>query len=582
MTRVHHSSKDLSSFSSLIELLQYRAANNSDQIAYIFLPDGETEKVSLTYGELDRKARATAAYLQSLGAEGERALLLYPHSLEYIIALWGCLYANVIAIPLYPPHQRRKNISTIKAIIKDSDAQFIVTTGRILSLSKPIFDELSELKTLQIFTIDTIPEDISKDWQKPRVTNNDLAYLQYTSGSTDTPKGVMVSHANVLHNLASMHRAYNLASDNVFVSWLPFFHDMGLAFGVFLPLYGGFPDVLMPPTIFAQRPFRWLNAISNFKATGSCAPNFAFDFCVRRISPEQRTSLDLSSWTLAINGAEPVRPETLERFVEAFGTCGFKWSTFFPSYGLAESTVHASGGQNNVLPKIITVSKAALERHRVIEVSTMEEGSQRLIDSGQPLPDQKTIIVDPELLVKCAPDQIGEIWVSGPSISQGYWHRPEETKQTFHAYLSDTGEGPFLRTGDFGFIRDGKLFITGRLKDLIIIRGRNLYPYDIELTVEKCHPALRPECGAAFSVDIDDEERLVVVYEVEYGQQIDIDEVVGTVRRAVFEDYEVQVYDVVLIKPGSFPKTSSGKVQRGACREAFLAKNLSIYGADRR
>ncbi|CAG0941157.1 partial fatty acid CoA ligase FadD32, partial [Candidatus Brocadiaceae bacterium] len=363
----------------------------------------------------------------------------------------------------------------------------------------------------------------------------------------------------------------------------PFYHDMGLILGTLLSLYGGIPNISMSPVTFLQRPFRWLHAISSFRATCSCGSDFAYNLCLRKITQEQRTTLDLSSWTLAVNGAEPVRPETINGFVEAFGPCGFRREAFYPSYGLAEATLHVSGGCDAALPGINTLNldKSELENNRVVEVSPGAKNSKLLIGCGQTHRDQKTIIVHPELLIKCMPDQIGEIWVSGLSITQGYWNRSRETAQTFHAYLSDTGEGPFLRTGDLGFFKNGELFITGRLKDLIIIRGRNLYPQDIEQTAERSHPALRLGGSAAFSVDIDGEEQLVVVQEVEYDQQVDVSTLVGAIRQAVFEDYEVKVYAVVLIKPGSIFKTSSGKIQRSACRDAFLAGSLDVWEAEK-
>lgn len=565
--------------SNLIELLCYRSQHEFHRLAYTFLVDGEAEKVSMTYGELDRKARAIAAYLTSVAAEGERALLLYPQGLEYIAAFWGCLYAKVIAIPLYPPRLKQRNLSRIQAIVNDAGPLLALTTERILSITKPLFAEVAELKSLQFLATDTIPDDMADRWQRTSATGKTLAFLQYTSGSTSHPKGVMVSHGNLLHNLATMHRMFHLNSESIFVNWTPFYHDMGIILGTLLSLYGGIPNISMAPVAFLQRPFRWLHAISSFRATCSCGSDFAYNLCFRKITHEQRSTLDLSSWTLAVNGAEPVRQETIDGFVETFGPCGFRREAFYPSYGLAEATLHVSGGCDTALPgiNIANLDRAELENHHVVEISPGESTVKRFVGCGQTDRDQKIIIVHPELLIKCLPDQIGEIWISGPSVTQGYWNRPEETLLTFQSYLKDTGEGPFLRTGDLGFIRNGELFITGRLKDLIIIRGRNLYPQDIELTAERSHPSLRLGGNAAFSAEIDNEEQLVVIQEVEYNQQAEVSAMVGAIRQAVFEDYEVKASAVVLIKPGSIFKTSSGKIQRSACRNAFLAGTLDVW-----
>jgi acyl transferase domain-containing protein/acyl carrier protein len=340
----------------------------------------------------------------------------------------------------------------------------------------------------------------------------------------------------------------------------------------------------MSPVSFIQQPIRWLRAISRYKATHSGGPNFAYDLCARKITPEQHTTLDLSSWCVAFDGAEPIRKDTLERFAEAFEPCGFRRSALYPCYGLAEATLKVSGGPKKDLPVFCTVQEAALEQNRVVETSEVQQRVRTLVGLGRSAPDAKIVIVDSESLTQCEPGQVGEIWVSGPSIARGYWKRPEETEQIFRAHLADTGEGPFLRTGDLGFLKDGELFFTGRQKDLIIIRGQNHYPQDIELTVERSHPSLRPGCGAAFSVDVAGEERLVVVAEVNRRYQpqgsvpLDVLAVVGAIRQAVAERHELQVHAVLLLESGSVPKTSSGKIQRQACKNDFLAGRLDLVG----
>lgn len=446
------------------------------------------------------------------------------------------------------------------------------------------------------------------------MSGDTLAFLQYTSGSTGTPKGVMLTHSNLLHNSALIHRCFEHTPHSQGVIWLPPYHDMGLIGGILQPLYGGFPVTLMSPLVFLQRPFVWLQTISQTRATTSGVPNFAYDFCVRKITPEQRAILDLSSWEVAFCGAEPVRADTLDRFTVTFKSCGFRREAFYLCYGLAEATLMVSGGLKAALPTIYTVQGPALKRNRVVMASAEDADVWKLIGCGQSPPDQKVVIVDPESLIQCPPAQVGEIWISGPGVASGYWNRPEETKQTFGAYLADTGEGPFLRTGDLGFLKDGELFVTGRLKDLIIIGGRNHYPQDIERTVEQSHPSLRPGCCVAFSIDVEGEEQLVVAAEVERHYQptyrqptnkrkdsveqnrlpdrngveigqsskledrllLDVDAVVRAIRQAVAEQHELQVYTVVLLKINSIPKTSSGKIQRQACRTEFLTNSLSM------
>ena len=391
---------------------------------------------------------------------------------------------------------------------------------------------------------------------------------RYTSGSTGSPKGVKLTHANLLHNAAMVYAAFEHTQDDVYVSWLPTFHDMGLMAGVLQPLYAGIPAIEMSPISFLQRPVRWPAAISRYKATTSGGPNFAYDLCVRRISEEKKTEINLSSWTVAFNGAEPVRAETLDRFAAAFQSCGFRREAFHPCYGLAEATLIVTGGQKSEAP----IVKAWTSLDETEALST-DKPRKRVVGCGQALLNQRIAIVDPETLSECSPGQTGEIWIRGPSVAQGYWDRSEDTKATFEVFIT-TGEGPFLRTGDLGFFSDGELFVTGRLKDLIIIRGVNHYPQDIELTVEGCHQALRPGCGAAFSIEALGEERLAVVHEVDTTQEQHPNSVIEQIRTAIASDHELQVHAVALLKPGAVFKTSSGKIRRRECRNAFLSGSL--------
>ena len=563
-------------FLSLVDLLGDRAQGMGDQLAYIFLKNGETPSGSLTYGELDRQARAIASHLQSM--QGERALLLYPSGLEFITAFFGCLYAGVIAVPVYPPRRNQK-LSRLLNIVRDAQAIVALTTTSILADIEQRWEEEAELAQLKLVATDTIVAN-AQDYDPLSVTPSSLAFLQYTSGSTGKPKGVMVTHGNIIHNQQMIHHAFGHSEQSIGVGWLPLFHDMGLIGHVLQPIYVGFPSILMPPVAFLQKPIRWLKAISNYRATTSGGPNFAYDLCLKKVKPEQLANLDLSSWDLAYSGAEPVRADTLKQFGQKFANCGFNYSAFYPCYGMAETTLFATGGEKNQSPVIQGVLAGKLPQNSVVESEISSDESRRFVGVGRPDLDTTVIIVNPESLTPSEPGKVGEIWVSGESVAMGYWKKPQKTKETFHAYLADTGAGPFLRTGDLGFFLDGELFITGRIKDVIIIRGQNHYPQDIELTVHKSHPALRPDCGAAFTVEFKGSERLVIVQEVErsYLGKLDMKEVAGTMCQAVTAEHALQVYAIVLVKTGSIPKTSSGKIRRHACRAEFLTGSLNVVG----
>lgn len=564
---------------TLVDLLHQRSLTQPDTIAFTFLEDGETQESTLTYQQLVKRSCAIASQLQALNLNGERALLLYPPGLDYLTAFFGCLYAGVVAVPAYPPLNQRKT-PRISAITKDAQPSIALTTTAMLPTLQSIFAQAANLESLQWLTTDDIASGSEDAWQQTHINADTLAFLQYTSGSTGTPKGVMLSHGNLLHNAAMTYQIMEHSPSSKFVSWLPVYHDMGLIGGILQPLYGGFPCILMSPTAFLQRPYRWLQAISHYRGTTSGAPNFAYELCIQKITPEQKETLDLSSWSVAFNGAEPIRQDTLERFAEAFAECGFRREAFYPCYGMAEATLMISGGIKKAAPPCITVVKSALSRNRVVEANTDSEDIQSFVSCGQTLPQQQIAIANPETFTPCQPDEVGEIWVSGPSVGQGYWHQQQETEQIFHAYLQGTGVsttlGPFLRTGDLGFLHNGELFITGRAKDLIIIRGRNLYPQDIELTTECSHSSLRLGSCAAFAVEVAHEERLVVVQELEFRAKPNFEEVTAAIRQAVAEVHEVQVYAVLLIKAGSIPKTSSGKIQRRATKANFLANKLKV------
>lgn len=567
-------------YSTLIDLLRTLSTEQPEKPAYTFLVDGKNEGESFTYSSLERRVRAIAALLQKHQAKGERGLLLYPQGIEAIAAFCACLYSGVIAIPVPPPEAGRlkRTLPRLRAIVQDAQATIVLTNAKIISLVEEVADEFPEFQTMQWVDTESVDLELAEQWQDPEITSDTLAYLQYTSGSTSTPKGVMLTHWNLIHHLAYLQRACGYTPESVTVTWMPYFHDYGLVEGMMEPLYNGSHCYIMSPFSFVKQPLRWLEAISNYKATHSQAPNFAYDLCVRRAKPKQLSTIDLSSWEAAGNAAEPINPKVMESFYETFSTCGFRWNAFAPCYGLAEDTLLVSAKPKLTDPVLCTVDATALvEKNRVVKPSGDETNVRAYPSCGRLVCETKVAIVNPETLTKCATDEVGEIWVSDPSVAQGYWQRPEATKETFQAYINDSGEGPFLRTGDLGFIKDGELYITGRIKDLIIIRGTNHYPQDIEWTVQQVHPSLRPDYGAAFSIEVKGDEHLVIVQEVERRtQDLDVEKVISDIRQAVSEEHELQAYAVVLAKSGNILKTASGKIQRRACRSNFLAGELDV------
>lgn len=610
-----------SELDSLVELLQERAIHQSSERLYTFLSDGETDEIHLTYAELDTKAKLIAAWLQSMDLVGERALLLYPPGLDFIAAFMGCLYAGVIAVPAYPP-RANQSLERLEVIILDAQAKVALTTEALLPNIERGFANTLELAFMRCLATNNIPDSFSLNWQKPSIDRKSLAFLQYTSGSTGNPKGVMVSHGNLLANLLTIYQCFGHTPQSQGVIWLPLYHDMGLIGGVLQPLYGGFPVTLMSPMHFLQKPIRWLQAVSRYRATTSGGPNFAYDVVCRKVTAEQLAALDLSNWEIAFSGAEPIRAETIELFVKTFAPCGFKREALYPCYGMAENTLIVTGGYKEKPPVFVNIQEAELEENQVVEADLQQQGVRTFVGCGHPWLEQKLAIVDPDSLTECADERVGEIWVSGASVAGGYWNQPDLTEKTFSAYLVDTGAGPFLRTGDLGFIKDEQLFVTGRLKDVIIIRGRNHYPQDIEATIERSHSALAPNRSAAFAVEVGGEEKLVIVAEVERrfrerrrqsfeessddserrqplsggrretphidpGFEVvlpeppDLDSTINSIKEAVARHHGLQVYAILLLRIGSIPKTSSGKIRRHACRNGFLDGSLTVVGGDR-
>lgn len=578
---MQQTSRTLTTDSTLVDILRARAQSHARRVAYVFLQDNGGDK-RLSYEELDRRARSAAVLLRQHGATfGDRVLLLFSPGADYIVGFLGCLYAGCVAIPTYLPRSFRQDGTMLRRVVSimDSASPFAaLSCASSLSSSRDSAQRLARERGIRYLELDEAGEFLAEQWARPSIDAGTLAFLQYTSGSIGQPKGAMVTHGNVLHNSLDIHRCFETDPDTCGVSWLPPYHDMGLIGNILQALYVGCPLVLMSPVSFLQRPYRWLQAISKYRGTISGAPNFAYELCLRKTTEEQRATLDLSCWKVAYTGAEPVRAQTLERFAEGFAECGFRPEAFLPCYGLAEATLLVSGQRVSMAPTIRSFDAPALQNHEVRPAESCGGAASAvaLVGCGPVAGGQDVRIVNPDTRAVCQEHQIGEIWIAGPAVARGYWREPVKTAETFEAHLA-TGEGPFMRTGDLGFLSEGELFVTGRRKDLIIIRGSNYYPQDIEYTVDQCHDAIRPGCGAAFSVEVDGEEKLVIVQEIELKHRaIDPSIPIAAVHRAISEQHGLAPHDVVLIKTGHIPKTSSGKIRRQQCKCAYLAGTLEL------
>jgi myxalamid-type polyketide synthase MxaB len=567
----------LNQFSNLLEILEYWSKTQPENTAYISLRDGETEETKLNYVQLWAKVQAIASQLQKAGATNERVLLLYPSgSLDFVTGFLGCLLASAIAVPVYPPSNNQK-MSRLQGIVKDAIPKFALTHSSLLDKLEKWFNQEPSLTNLKLFASDIFAQETVINYLKPELNSEQIAFLQYTSGSTGNPKGVIVSHGNLLHNEQLVEKAFGHSKKTIFVGWLPLFHDMGLMGNILQPLYLGIPCILMSPEAFIQKPYRWLKAISDYKATTSGGPNFAYELCVEKITPEERATLDLSSWQKAFNGAEPIRATTIETFSKMFAECGFNSQAFYPCYGMAETTLFVTGGEPEQPPNISYFDQQSLAQNKAVLVADKTENNCALVSSGKAWLGTKIRIVNPNSLCQCAEGEVGEIWVQNDSVAQGYWHKLELTNDPFKACIKDSQEGEFLRTGDLGFMLNGELFVIGRHKDLIIIRGRNYYPQDIELTVEQSHEALNKGAIAACSVEINHQEQLVIIAELkrQYLRNFEPDSVINNIRQQVSKNHELSVYGIALLKTVSLPKTSSGKIKHHACKQGFIDQKLN-------
>lgn len=562
---------EIKNCASMFDLARMRARLQPQEISYSFLLDGETDEQNMTYGDLDRQARLLAAKLQTLCQPGDRALLLYGPGLEYVVAFFGCLYAGVLPVPAYPPDPMRaaRTLERLRAIVDDCHPTVILGTTDSLRLLGPLAGNFDDLPTM---ATDRLEDWSHLRWTPPEIAPDQIAFLQYTSGSTSTPRGVMVSHRNIMHQLSCFVPGDR--DDVLGVSWLPMYHDMGLVGGMLVPFYYGRRVILMSPLAFVQRPLRWLLAISRYQATTTGGPNFAYDLCVTKFQPQDAVGLDLSSWRIAVSGAEPVRIDTLNRFTACFAPYGFNPDAWHPCYGLAEGTLGVSGIESGKDLLALDFSKEALENNRAVPAAAGEK-QRKLVGCGWAIPETEVVIADPATCQALPEGHVGEVWFKGPSAAMGYWNRPEDTKKLFQAQLTD-GRGPFVRTGDFGFFHAGQLFPTGRLKEMMIFWGRNIYPQDVERTVSSCHQALRPNAGAAFAIERGNEEHLVVVQEVVRPAKLDLDAIAQSVRQAVEAEFQVPLRALALIRGGTLLKTSSGKVQRQGTRQRYLDCQLDV------
>ncbi|MFI6492386.1 fatty acyl-AMP ligase [Streptomyces sp. NPDC050564] len=567
---------------SLVDLLTAHASQQPDRTAYRYLVtgdcDGEIQDIS--YGRLANRSRAVAAWLQERGLAGSRAMLLYPPGLEFICGYLGCLSAGVVAVPGVPPQGRSQNhraLIRMKRLIADADAKVILGGREVIAALGAMAEHLPELDGVTCVATEDIPDAAADSWHEPDLTADSVAFLQYTSGSTSAPRGVMVTHGNLLDNERFITERMGHTPDTIaeydhelFVSWLPVYHDMGLIGPVLNTVYLGVTATLFSPLHFLQQPQRWLTALSRYRPHTSGGPNFAYELCLKHATPDLLDGLDLSRWKVAFNGAEPVRAATLRRFTETFGEAGFRREALYPCYGLAEATLMVTGSSVQAAPTLIEAAETGPH------VGATDAAA---VGCGRPGPGTTVVIADPERQEELPEGEVGEIWVGGASVAKGYWRNALATRETFRATLEDR-EGRFLRTGDLGFLRDGELFVTGRLKDLMVIDGRNHYPQDLELSAELTHWALRPGCTAAFSVDGGVcGEQPVVVAETAPEAAGESEKIIDLIRSAIGEAHGLALRDVVLVHPGTIPKTSSGKIQRRASRAAYLDGTLSVVGA---
>lgn len=568
---------------NLLSISRQYAEETTDIQPFTFIDysGNKPTDITLSYAELDRRARQVAALLQTRGLPGQRVLLLYPAGLDYLCAFFGCLYASMIAVPAYPPLNPRLR-DRLAAIAEDCSPTISLTTTTTLENIGPKSAMPVPLAKLHWLATDERLDAFEFIWNEPNITREHIAFLQYTSGSTGRPKGVMVTHGNLLHNLYVIALNLQFQTGDHHLTWLPPYHDMGLIGAILGSFAAGVPLSFMTPAAFLRRPERWLQEISSRRCTISGAPNFAYELCLEKIAESQKVHLDLSSWTLAYSGAEPVRLDTLERFARRFSDCGFDQRAFYPCYGMAETTLFVTGIDRTKKPTSLIADNhihATPNRSNPAPCDSLgKDNGIPVVSCGVVAEGMSVEIVDPDTDLVLPDRSIGEVWVKGPSVTAGYWNREADTQASFQATSLEL-DGHYLRTGDLGFKHNDEIYICGRLKDLIIIRGVNHYPQDIETTVSFCHEVIKPGCGIAFSVDKGGEEKLVFVQEIGRQNQERVADIFAAIQKAIADRHELQPYEILLIEKGCIPKTTSGKLCRQPCRDQYLNQHLPVVAA---
>ena len=563
---------------TIVDLLRWRAEHQPDGVGYTFLSDGEDDAYDLTWGELDQRARAVAQWLQQRTQPGDRVLLMFEEGHDYLYAFFGCMYAGALAVAVHPPDPRKlhRTLPRLLSICTDAEIAVVLTTAHIAKGAKPALVDDPTLGKAHWLSMEDLGNDNIKSWQNPNIGPSTLAYLQYTSGSTSTPKGVMISHHNLIHQLHDFDTGYDHSPDSVMVTWLPATHDLGLVYGRLMALFIGFRCVYMSPVSFMQRPLRWMATLDKYRGTHSPSPNFGFEIVARKTTSEERQALDLSCVKVLLNGAEPIRQESELLFINTFAEANLTPTAVTHAMGMSESTAKIiTEPIERTPPRFVHLDPDAYEDNRVVLVSPDFPNVRTVASCGHTVMDTRVFAVDPHTKQKLGDNRVGEMWVSGTTVAQGYHNNPQATEASFNAHTTD-GDGPFLRTGDLAFVHDNEVYLTGRLKDVIIIRGQNHHPQDVEWSLQEAVPACRPNCAAAFGFQVAGEERLGLVTEVYTDQLGDIDALFGKVREAIAEDHGLQLEAIALIPPRALPKTSSGKIQRTKARKRFLDGDFEI------
>lgn len=566
---------------NLKDIFYEQVKNNPDKIIYTHLVDGEENAITITYKELCQRSETIAYQLLQKYQPGQRAILIFDTGIDFVSSLWACFISGIVAVPLSPPLDMR-SFTKLLTILKDAEAHVVLTMQEAINQIEFVKNMMPDLPEIDKIAVDKIETNTDISFSPTNAEDSTNALIQYTSGSIGHSKGVLLTHHNISYNAYMLKAVLDeiqppFAEKDSFCCWLPLYHDMGLMSGVILPLVMGTSSVLMSPLMFLQKPLRWLKAITKYGSTVSAAPNFAYELCIKKVKDEDLKNLDLKTWSVALNGAEAVRSHTIKRFSDKFSASNFKYEYFFPAYGLAESVVFVTGPTRGETPVIFKADKESLENHKIIESNDIDK-SVDIVAIGHTWLDEKVEIVNPETFERAQPDEIGEVWVNSEAIAQSYWKMPEESQITFEAHIKGNDNEKYLRTGDLGFFKGRNLFITGRIKDLIIIRGKNHYPHHIEMNVEKFSEYFRPGSNAAFSISDNNEEKLIIVQEIKNEANIsDTNELKQNLKSYILEEHGIIPYDIVFIKQGSIFKTSSGKVQRRLCLKKYEKGQLELW-----